>query len=411
MKHILDGITVLDFTQFIAGPVMTRAMAEMGAEVIKVELAPRGDFARQMPVMKDGRSAYYVQQNQAKRGLCLDLKDPRALELVRGLVTKADVLVENFSPGTIGRLGLGWEAVHAINPRLIMCSISAFGQEGPLADQPGFDYIAQAYTGVTHLIGEPGEAPPVTGVAIGDVGAGISALAAVNGALYHRLASGGEGQYLDIALIDFYFYSHSLSVEVWSASGGAIQPNRSGCHHQHVAPVGVFKGSEGFLFICAVSDDMWQRLVRAMGRDDLADDPRFGGLVQRRENLEPLAEIIEGWIQAQTSDQVALEKMQAERVPVAPVLDVAQAIQTPHLQQRGTVRTVTDPIVGSYQIPGVPLRFSAFPEPAAEGAPFLGEHNRDVLTRHLSMPAAEIDALEAAGVLVSEPMPKADAAD
>ncbi len=405
MKHILGGVTVLDFTQFIAGPVMTRAMAEMGAEVIKVELAPNGDFARQMPVMKDGRSAYFVQQNQAKHGLCLDLRDERARALMLRLVEKADVLVENFSPGTIGRLGLGWEAVHAINPRLIMCSISAFGQEGPLADQPGFDYIAQAYTGVTHLIGEPGEAPPVTGVAIGDVGAGISALAAVNGALYHRLAMGGDGQYLDIALIDFYFYSHSLSVEVWSASGGAVQPNRTGSHHQHVAPVGVFRGSEGFLFICAVSDDMWQRLVRAMGRDDLKEDPRFSGLSERRENLGPLRNIIEDWIQAQPSDQVALEKMQAERVPVAPVLDVAQAIQTPHLQQRGTVRTVTDPIVGTYQIPGVPLHFSAFPDPAGEGAPFLGQHNRDVLTRHLAMAAGEIDALEAAGVLVSEAVP------
>ena len=410
MKHILDGITVIDFTQFIAGPVMTRAMAEMGAEVIKIELAPNGDFARNLPVIKDGRSAYYVQHNQGKRGMCIAMRDPRGLDLVRRLVVEADVLVENFSPGTIGRLGLGWDVVHEINPRLIMCSISAFGQEGPLADQPGFDYIAQAYTGVTHMIGEPGEPPPVTGVAIGDVGAGITALAAVNGALYHRLASGGEGQYLDIALIDFYFYSHSLSVEAWSASGGEIEPNRAGSHHQHVAPVGVFRGSEGYLFICAVSNDMWHRMARAMGREELGDDPRFVGLSERRENLVPLAEIIEDWIQAQESDEAALEVLKAHRVPVAPVLDVAQAIQSPHLIERGTVRTVTDLLLGSYQIPAVPLRFSAFPNPAAEGAPFLGEHNGEILSRRLALPEAEIRALEEAGVLVAEPLPAARAA-
>ena len=153
-----------------------------------------------MPILRDGRSAYFVQQNPGKKSLCLNMQEPRALEVVKGLIGTADVLVENFSPGVIGRMGLDWEAVHAINPALIMCSISAFGQSGPLANRPGFDYIAQAYSGATSMIGDPNAAPPLTAIAIGDVGAGISALAAINAALFHRTRPGGAGQYLDIAI-------------------------------------------------------------------------------------------------------------------------------------------------------------------------------------------------------------------
>ena len=170
MKHILDGIVVIDFTQVVAGPACTRLMAELGAEVIKVELAPNGDPSRQLPTLRDGHSAYYVQHNQGKKGICIDLRQSAGLEILKGLIKKADVLVENFSPGAIGRLGLGWEVVRQLNPNLIMCSISAFGQDGPLRALPGFDYIAQAYAGATSMIGERDGLPAITGLALGDIG-------------------------------------------------------------------------------------------------------------------------------------------------------------------------------------------------------------------------------------------------
>ena len=404
-QHILDGITVLDLTQFIAGPVATRAMAEMGAEVIKLELAPHGDHARALPVIKNGRSAYYVQQNQGKLGLCLNLRDERGREVMRRLVAGADVLVENLSPGAIGRLGFGWEQVHALNGRLIMCSISAFGQQGPLADQPGFDFIAQGYTGVTSMIGEADQAPPLIGVAIGDVGTAFTAVAAINGALFHQARHGGEGQYLDIALIDFYFLSHSLNVEAYSASGGAINPTRTGSQHPYAAPNGIFQAPDGFVVILAVTEDMWRRLLRAMRCPELAEDARYRSPFDRLANRDALAAAIEDWLRRQGSVAAACAALKAERVPCAPVLTVAQAMAEPHLIERGTVREIDDPSVGRFQIPGMPLRFSAFPDIAGGRAPYLGEHNRAILTGRLGYGLAEVRALEGAGVLVSEPLP------
>ncbi|MCF8533955.1 MAG: CoA transferase, partial [Reyranella sp.] len=221
MAGLLDGVRVLDFTQVIAGPACTRLMAEMGAEVIKVELAPSGDYARGLPLTRDGRSAYFFQHNQGKLSLCLDLGRPRARAMVGELVKKADVMVENFSPGVIGRLGFGWDHVHALNPGLVMCSISAFGQTGPLAPLPGFDFIAQAYAGITSMIGDPDGPPSLTGFAVGDVGTGITALAAINAALFAR-SRGQGGRHLDISILDFYFHAHEINVEM--ASLGAWEP-------------------------------------------------------------------------------------------------------------------------------------------------------------------------------------------
>lgn len=399
MRGPLEGITVLDFTQYIAGPVATRQMAEMGAEVIKVELAPKGDQARALPLIKDGRSAYFVQQNLGKKSLCLDLRKTAAIEALKAMLPKVDVLVENFSPGVIGRLGLGWETVHAINPQLIMCSISAFGQSGPLAEQPGFDFIAQAYTGVTSMIGEPDDAPPLTGVAVGDVGAGISALAAINAALYWRRGPGGTGQYLDISLIDFYFHTHGLSVELHSLSGGKINPHRTGRFHTQLAPAGIFRSREGYMVVVPVGDDMWRRLTVAMGREDLQADPRFADNAARMANRDALVAIVEAWLAAQPNDEVALDVLRRGRVPCAPVLSVAQAMRHPHLLERGTVRDVEDPVLGRFQVPGSPLNFSAFPQPVDLIAPDLGEHSAEILTRWAGYGTSDIEQLIMEGIV------------
>lgn len=197
LKHILDGYKVLDFTQVLAGPTVTRLMAEMGAEILKVELAPDGEISRGLPYLRNGRSAYFIQQNRGKKSLCIDARHAKGLAILKQLVTQVDVLVENFAPGVIGRLGLDYETVKALNPKIVMCSISAFGQSGPLSHLPGYDYIAQAYSGITSMIGEKDGQPYFPLPGIGDVSTGVHATAAINGALLYRERT-GQGQYVDI---------------------------------------------------------------------------------------------------------------------------------------------------------------------------------------------------------------------
>lgn len=400
LKHVLDGYKVLDFTQVLAGPTVTRLMAEMGAEIIKVELAPTGDLSRALPFLKDGRSAYFIQQNRGKKSLCIDAKNPRGLEILKALVTKTDVLVENFAPGTIKRLGLDYETVRQLNPRLVMCSVSAFGQTGPLSDRPGYDYIAQAYAGVTYMIGEPDGPPYFPMLGVGDVSTGVHAVAAIACALLYRERT-GKGQYLDISLLDAYFHCHEMNVQMYSGSKGAVKPKRSGTQHYAVCPIGLFKGKETYLFIMALPHQ-WPILCRAMGRPELADDPRFVDNAKRVENMAGVVQAIEGWLASTASDDEAVRILEAARIPVAPVLSIEQAVNHPHLQYRRTVRRVTDRAFGELDIPGMPLRFSAFPDELPLQAPFLGEHNEEVLSAYLGYTSEQVRKLESEGVLKRE---------
>ena len=400
LKHILDGYTVLDFTQVLAGPTVTRLMAEMGAEIIKVELAPNGEISRSLPYLRNGRSAYFIQQNRGKKSLCIDAKHAKGLAILKQLVKQVDVVLENFAPGVIGRLGLDYETVKALNPRVIMCSISAFGQTGPLSHLPGYDYIAQAYSGITSMIGEKDGQPYFPLPGIGDVSTGVHATAAINGALLYRERT-GQGQYVDIALLDAYFHCHELNVQMYSASGGDIKPTRSGTQHYAICPGGLYKGRETYLFILALPHQ-WPSVCKAIGRPDLVEDPRFVDNEARVQNTEAVVRILEDWIASLPSDEAALRALEETRVPVAPVLSVEQAVNHPHMRQRQTVRTVTDRAFGEFQIPGMPLRFSAFPDTLPLEAPFLGEHNSEILTHYLAYSAEHVRALEKEGVLKRE---------
>ena len=368
--------------------------------MIKIELAPKGDFARGFGAFRDGRSAYYIQQNRGKKSVCVDAKKPAGIEILRALVPKVDVLVENFAPGAIGRMGLGWEDVRKLNPKIVMCSISAFGQTGPLSANPGFDYIAQAYAGVTHMIGDPDTAPALPMLGLGDVSTGTHAMGAVVAALLHRERF-GEGQYLDIAILDSYFHCHEMNVQMYSATKGTVDPKRSGTQHTLVSPCGVFRGKQGYLVIIAVLDHQWLALCRTMGRPELATDPRFATNAARVEHRGEVVRLIEEWLATTESDAAALAALQESHIPVAPVLSIGQAIAHPHLRERGTVRTITDRIFGEVEVPGFPLRFSAFPERLPLDAALLGEHNGEVLSQFLGYSQEQIRALETQGVLQS----------
>jgi crotonobetainyl-CoA:carnitine CoA-transferase CaiB-like acyl-CoA transferase len=401
-KHVLDGYKALDFTQLVAGPTVTKLMAEMGAEVIKIELAPEGDRSRIAPYIKDGRSGYFVQQNRGKLSLCLDPKNEQSKKIIRDLIPKVDVMVENYAPGVIGRMGFDYETVRSLNPKIIMCSVSTFGQKGPLANDPGYDFMGQAYAGVTSLSGEEGGAhfPPM--LAIGDVSTGVHGLAAVACALLYRERT-GEGQYLDISLVDAYFHYHDIWVQSISASGGTARPVRTGLHYAILAPAGMFKARDGYIFVFAWMDHHWVKLCELMGRTELGRDPRFIDNASRVKNRDAIIPIIEKWLQSFSSDEAAVEALREARLPSAPILTVEKAMQHPHLIERQTVQTVHDRLLGDIQVPGFPLRFSSFPERLELDAPFLGEHNEKILASYLGYTSDQISRLERDGVLRSLP--------
>lgn len=403
MEHILSGYKVLDFTHFLAGPTTTRIMAEMGAEIIKVELFPAGDAVRQIAFLKDGRSAYYVQQNRGKKSLCIDVKTPEGLAIIKELLLEVDVVTENFSVGVMARMGLGWEDIHKINPRIVMSSVTAFGQTGPLSHLSGFDVMGQAYAGVTDVIGDPNGPPAFPMLGIGDVMTGVHAFAAIGFALLHREKT-GKGQYLDTTLLDSYFHNHEMNVQIASCTKGEMVPTRNGSHHFAISPVGIFKGKERYMFVIGLLH-LWEGLARTMGREDLITDPRFETNELRVANNDALVEIIEGWIKAQESDEVAQKILEDARIPVAPILTVKEAMDHPHLIERRTVRTINDPVIGEFQIPGMPLRFSDFPDELPLDAVWLGENNREILSTYLGYSDKKIDGLYQAGIVKTEDIP------
>jgi len=396
--RMLEGYKVLDFTQVLAGPTTSRYLAEMGADVIKVEIAPSGDISRGVPFLRDGRSAYYIQQNRGKKSFCLDLKKPAGLALLKALVPKVDVLVQNFAPGVIERIGLDYQTVSALNPKIVMCSISALGRSGPLANRPGYDYIGAAYSGVLDMTGFPDRTPVFPQVGIGDVSTGVHAMGAILAALLYRERT-GKGQHVETSLLDCYFSYHEANVQVLSASRGAMRPKRAGSHHYLVCPAGIFNGKQNPILILAGIDQQWPGFCRAMGRLDLVADPRFKDLPTRAANAEELKRIVQDWIDSTPSDEELMRLLEENRVPYAPVLTVEQAMAHPHLRERGTVRTVNDRFLGEFEVPGFPLRFSEFPEPRDLEAPTLGQHNADILHDYLGYPPERIRELEAEGIL------------
>jgi crotonobetainyl-CoA:carnitine CoA-transferase CaiB-like acyl-CoA transferase len=394
---MLSGVKVLDFTQYLAGPTVTRLMAEMGAGIIKVEQAPMGDPARLLPVVKNGRSAYFVQQNRGKKSLCLDFAKPQAIELLRSLVAKVDVVVENYGPGVLERRGLDYTSLRKINPGIVMASISAFGRVGPLSHKVGYDFIAQAFSGVMHMTGYPDRPPVFVGMAIGDVGAGVHGFAAIGYALYHRERT-GVGQHIDISMIDALYHMHEVNVQAYTTTEGQYVPQRMGAHHALVTPCGVFKGPEGYIALL-VLDRQWPAMAKAIGRSELATDERFATGPDRAKNQKELISIIEDWMASLPSDEAVLKILEEARIAASPVLSVADSVHHPHFVAREMIRTVGDPILGELTIPGFPFKFSEFPDLPEIQAPLLGQHGSELLRDHLGLGDEEVAALSASGVL------------
>ena len=398
-KLMLDGFTVIDFSHVVAGPHCTKILAEHGAEVIKIEPLS-GDLSRMLPVHRDGRSGYFIQHNVGKKTMAMDLTKPEAQAICHELIRQADIVVENFSPGVMKRHSLDWETLKEVNPNLIMCSISCFGQEGPLAHLPGYDWIGQSYAGILDLMGEADGSPVFGGMALGDVSTGTHAYAAIVTALLHRLR-GGSGQHIDVSLLEVLFSYHEMNAQVYTSSGGEMIAKRAGSKHDMISPAGIYPCKGRYLFILAVNHQ-WQALVRLMGREDMLDDPRYSDLTTRGANKKEINAIIEKWLDGFDNADHALKALQKERIPSAPILSIPEVIDLPHVRQRGIVRTVNDPIFGEVKIPRTPLRFSAFPETPELVAGTLGQHNHQILSERLGYSAPDIEKLETSGVIISK---------
>ncbi|MGY9072841.1 MAG: CaiB/BaiF CoA transferase family protein [Acidimicrobiales bacterium] len=396
----LEGITVLDFTQYLAGPTCTRLMVEMGADVIKVEMPPHGEPTRSSPPRKNRRSAYHVQQNRGKRSLAVDMTRPEGIDLLKELVKQVDVVVENYSPGVMARRGLGYDDLREINPRIIMCSISGFGQSGPLTSKSAYDFIAQAYSGMIHMTGEPDRPPVLTGLGVADTSTGVHGFAAIGYALFRRDRT-GEGAHLDIGMVDSMYHMQEVAVSSPSLDPD-FTPERSGRHYGALSPAGVFQGPEAWIVVFAAENQI-RGLWKALGNEDLGLDPRFDNTPHRIENRDALTEIIETWMSTFATDRAVLDALEANRVPCGPVVKPWELRDAhPHFAERGTVRTVDDPYTGPIDVPGFPLRFSDAPPLPDLLATDLGENNAEVLVGMLGYDEAAVEALEADGILFAK---------
>ncbi len=401
--RMLEGYKVLDFTHFVAGPTCTRILAELGADVIKVERSAAGDHVRQLGLVRDGMSTYYFQHNHSKRSLAIDLRKPRAREIIHAMIPKIDVVVENFAPGVIADMGFGYPELSKINPRVVMCSVSVAGQTGPLSFKPGYDYLGASLAGIIDQLGEADKTPIVPPMAIGDISTGVSAAMAVGFALLNRERT-GEGMCIDASLLDTYFHMHELSVPVIALRPDRFVPKRTGSLHPTGSPCGVFQANGGYVFVVVQQHEI-NRLWRAIGRPELGDDQRFKTNRDRMKNNVALKQILEDWFATFPDRDSAVRALDKERVPCAPVLKLADSMAHPHMRGRKTVRRIKDATLGDFDLPGMPVKFSTWPDRTELKASRLGADNDAVLREVAGLSDGEIAALYKEEVLFKSQPP------
>jgi formyl-CoA transferase len=389
---LLDDIVVLDVTQVMAGPYCAMLLSDMGARVVKVE-PPDGDSTRAMAGARGGDSAAFNAVNRGKLGIVLDLSHASGCEVFRRLARSADVLVENFRPGVMARLGLDYAALSAENPRLIYASISGYGQTGPNASKGGFDLVAQGESGIMSVTGDPGGPPVKAGVPLTDLGAGLFALAGILAALHWRTRS-GLGQHVDTSL-----FEAGIALSVWEATeyfSGRGLPGPLGSAHRMVAPYQAFRCSDGYVTVGAANDRTFARLTDLLGHPEWRSDERFTTADRRVANRGELATLIEG-VTATATRAEWLQRFEAAGVPSGPILNYAEVFDSPQARAREMAVEVDHPILGPTRAIGTPLKLSATPLDARRRAPMLGEHTDEVLAA-AGYSQDEIEQLRAAGV-------------
>jgi crotonobetainyl-CoA:carnitine CoA-transferase CaiB-like acyl-CoA transferase len=392
----LTGIRILDFSRVLAGPFCTMLLADLGAEVIKVENPAGGDDTRQWgPPWAGDLSAYFIAVNRNKRSLTLNLKNAAARQIARDLAGKSDVLIENFRPGGMDEFGLGYGDLRPLNPGLIYCSITGFGQTGPYRERPGYDFAIQAMSGLMSITGEPGGAPMKVGVAVSDLFTGLFAATSILAALHHREKT-GEGQYIDLALLDSQIAALANIASNYLVSGDV--PIRLGNEHPNIVPYQVFRAADREFIVAVGNDRQFGALCQLVGRPDLADDPRYRTNPRRVENRAALVGELQTIFLTRPSEEW-VEGLLAAGIPAGPINDVATALNDPQVAARGLLHTVSDARGDLLRLVGYPAQFSATPAEVHAPPPALGQHTDQVLQEVLGMDAERIAAFRADGAI------------
>ncbi|HVH73632.1 MAG TPA: CaiB/BaiF CoA-transferase family protein [Stellaceae bacterium] len=377
----LSGITIVDLSRILAGPYCTLLLAELGARVIKVEPPQGGDDARQYGPFRAGKSTYFQSVNRGKQSIALDLKSPEGRQIFERLLDKADALVENFRPGTMEKLGFGWESLHARYPRLVYAAASGFGHTGPFSHYPAYDMVVQGLGGIMSITGHPGMPLVRIGTSVGDLAGGLFTAVALNAALVHRERT-GEATKVDVALFDCQLALLENAIMRYTVTGEI--PGPMGARHPSITPFEAFATKDGSLIIAAGNDGLYVKLTEALGRPDLARDPRYQTNRLRNENQKALRAEIEGVLQREgTEHWIAV--LEAAGVPCGPVNNVAQALAHPQVKARNMLISVEDPQAGTLRLAGNPMKLAGFADPPTRPpAPDL-DADRDEILRELGL--------------------------
>ena len=376
MKALQD-IQVLDLTRALAGPFCTLMLGDYGADVIKIEIPETGDDTRHWgPPFIGDESAYFLSINRNKRSLTLNFKEQEAIKIFLKLVEKADVVVENFTPGVMKRFGLDYEAVKAINPSIIYCSISGFGQDGPYQNRPAYDQIMQGVSGLMSITGEPDGEPQKVGIAVSDIGAGMWAAFAVMTALHHR-SNSGDGQHIDISMLDAQVAWMTYQAAYFFAN--EEPPKRLGAAHPTLVPYQAFMSQDGkYVNVAVGSERLWERFCEGVNRMDLKDDPNFAQNGDRVRNRSTLVPLLQEYFLTQPADYW-VNALQSVNVPAGPINDLADVFSDPQILHREMLVEIPHPTIKSIKQTGLPLKFSVTPGSFDKHPPLLGEHNEEIL--------------------------------
>jgi CoA:oxalate CoA-transferase len=396
MAKALEGVRVLDFTQYLSGPHGTSVLSELGAEVIKIEMPGKGEPERQAMPKTPKREAYqFLSYNRGKKSITLNLKNPKGMEIAKKLVAKVDILVENFAPGVLERLGLGYEEARKINPRIIYASISGFGQTGPRRNDASYDVVAQAMGGLMSVTGYPDSEPLKAGISLGDYMGGYNGVIAILAALYYRTLS-GEGQAIDISMQDGiwamvfpdradYFDTH-------------IVPKRIGNKLSSSAPFGAYHAKDGYVIICTITDPQWQKVLEAMGREDLSSEPRYITRENRTKNMTEVDDVVQAWCKEKTVEEV-MAAMKKFQVPCSPLPTFDQVAGDPHLLSREMIVEVDQPVSGKVKVTGSVYKMSKTPGNRKMRAPEVGEHNKEIYGGLLGIEEQEMMKLKEESII------------
>ncbi len=396
MAKPLEGVKVLDLSRVLAGPYCTMLLRELGAEIIKVEMPGKGDDARHYGPFKDDKSVYFISINRDKESISVNLKKERGKNIILALVKKVDLVIENFRPGTMEKLGLGYETLKEINPQIIYAATSGFGHTGPESKKPAYDMLVQAMGGMISITGWPDMPPTRVGMSIGDIGAALYTTIGITTALYHR-AMTGEGQKVDVAMLDCQLALLENAIVRYQVAG--VPPGQFGNRHPTITPFQAFKAKDDYIAIPAGNNDMWRRFCSAIDREGLADHENFATNQKRTEHIDELIPILERVIATKTVAEWN-KIFEKAGVPNSAINTIDKAMQNHQVLARNMIVEVQDKDIGKVKIAGNPIKMTSIPEETTRTpAPEIGEHNTKILQQYLGYTDEEIEQLRTDGVI------------